>query len=87
MSETDKRIALNKRIEELWMKYPPYSRDVCRIEIKIKRHFHYEPFPGFIGPEGRRFIFLEWIWMLIFNLNSYIFNRAVCRTLWRWVQK
>jgi hypothetical protein len=81
--------ACSKAIQETLKDVLPYTEEELLkyagefIDIPKRRWFHYEKFPGFIGPAGRRFIFLEWIWMLIFNTHAYIFNRSVVRTLYR----
>lgn len=51
------------------------------INIPHRRWFHYEAFPGFIGPKGRRCIFFQWVYLLLYNTWSYIIDRPVYRTL------
>lgn len=80
--------ACSEQIEKLLKDNPPYTEEELLKHgwewvIPKCRWFHYEKFPGFIGPEKRRFIFFEWIWLLIFNTHAYIFNKAVVRTLYR----
>lgn len=66
------------------MKDDPYKNDAWYwVELPHRRYFHYEKFPGFVAPKGRRFIILEWVYMLLFNAWSYIFDKPVCRTLIR----
>ena len=61
------------------------TEDFESFEIPVTRYFHYEKFPGLIGPKERRFIFLEWLYLLAFNAWSYIFKKPVHRTLIKFV--